>query len=203
LCVALVQSSGSPGKIQVEASSPGLVSSVVAIDAKPDAAEARPKVPIWERLVPEGPGVTGLWRPSAGVSGGGVEALQISGGGDMVFTLRQEGSTVNGTVEAAPSGFAGGSAGGAIEDGRIDGPNISFRAGTATYTGTASEDRIELRRNAPNPFGGGNRGARPAPPNSDARPAIGPLPDGSDPSLGGAGRPAQNSQPLVLRRAKR
>src|ERR1022692_4937456 len=68
-CMALVQSSKAAGKITVEATSAGLASSTMTIAAKP--VKLRPQVAGWEREVPSGSGVTGLWRPvlaSAGPS---------------------------------------------------------------------------------------------------------------------------------------
>ena len=62
----------------------------------------------------------------------------MGGGADSVFTLKQEGGKLTGTVEGAAGGFGGG--GGdqpvPIEDGKVDGNSVSFRAGTTTYTGT-------------------------------------------------------------------
>ena len=63
----------------------------------------------------------------------------------MIFTLRQDGNALTGSVESAGGGgFGGGGGGGVIEDGKIDGANISFRVGMTTYTGTTNGDRIEL-----------------------------------------------------------
>ena len=74
LCMALVQSAKTAGNITVEASSPGLTPASVSISAK--AVKLRPQVAVWEREVPAGTGVTGLWRPApapaaAGRGGGG------------------------------------------------------------------------------------------------------------------------------------
>ena len=119
--------------------------------------------------------------------------------GDMIFTLREEGSMIAGEVEAAGGGgFFGGPPGGVIEDGKIDGPNVSFRAGNTTYSGVVKGDVIELQRSTPPR----RRPGGPAP--SDANgphPAIGPPPDGTDPSFGAGGaRGGQPPAPLVLRR---
>ena len=73
----------------------------------------------------------------------------------MVFTLRQEGGMLTGSLETSTvAGFGGGSSGGPIEEGRIDGSGISFRVGTTTYTGSVQGDQIELRRSAPSGRGG-------------------------------------------------
>jgi beta-galactosidase len=205
LCMALVQSKKTAGNITVEASSPGLAPASVTISAK--AVKLRPQVAVWEREVPAGTGVTGLWRPApapaaAGRGGGGF------GGGSQVFTLRQNGGALTGSVEGAGGARGGGEAPVAIEDGKVDGSNISFRAGNVTYTGTVKADQIELQRTG----GPAGRGGRPAPAEpTGPRPAIGPPPDGSDPSSGsffsggrGGGRGGQQAPvALVLVRSKR
>ena len=64
-----------------------------------------------------------------------------------------------------------------IEGGKVDGKSVSFKIGNSNYSGTLNGDRIELERTTepamqmPHP-------AEPAGP----LPAIGPPPDGSDPS---------------------
>jgi beta-galactosidase len=195
LCMAIVQSGKTAGSIQVEATSPGLTGSTVTIASK--AVKLRPQVAVWEREVPTGTGITGLWRPAT-----------AQDNVDSVFTFRQNTNTLTGSVESSGGGGfgpgGGGATGGPIEDGKIDGSNISFRTGAVTYTGTINGERIELRRSAPS----GRGGRRGAPPAADTgpRPAIGPPPDGSDPSFGtggGGGRGGQAPATLVLRRAKR
>ena len=49
------------GKITVEATSPGLTPASVTITAK--GVTLRPQVALWNREVPAGSGITGLWRP--------------------------------------------------------------------------------------------------------------------------------------------
>jgi beta-galactosidase len=207
LCMALVQSAKAAGNITVEASSPGLTSASATISAK--AVKLRPQVAVWEREVPAGSGITGLWRPApvaaaAGRGGGGF------GGGSQVFTFHQNGGALTGSVEGGGGGRGGGGdTPVAIEEGKVDGANVSFRAGNVTYTGTVKADQIELQRTGAPGFGG--RGGRPAPAEpTGPRPAIGPPPDGSDPSSGsfinggrGGGRGAQTPAPLVIIRAKR
>jgi beta-galactosidase len=180
LCAAIVQSTKAAGEITVTATSPGLAAATVRVPTK--AVKLRPQVAAWEREVPAGEGVTGLWRPAAGPA--------------QVFTLRQTGSGLAGTVEG---GFGGG---GAIQDGKVEGTSISFRVGNASYTGTVRGDQIELQRT-----GGFGRPNRPMPA-AGAGPAIGPPPDGSDPSslafmgLGG-GRGPQGPAAVVLKRVTR
>jgi hypothetical protein len=116
-----------------------------------------------------------------------------------LYTLIQNGDSLTGKLEAPAAGFGpgGGASGGPIE-GSVDGKNISFRVGTTTYTGTLSGDQITLRKtSAPWPGPGSA-----SPIETGPRPAIGPLPDGSDPSLGGF--PGRGTQPpILLRRASR
>ena len=186
LCVSIVQSSKTAGSITVEAASPGLTGASATIASK--AVKLRPQVAAWERAVPEGTGITGLWRPAASDA-------------DMVFTLRQEGSSIKGEVEAASGGgFFGGPPGGVIEDGKIDGGNVSFRAGSTKYMGAVKGDVIELQRSTPPMRIPGMQAAS----GVGSRPAVGPPPDGTDPSFGaGFGGRGRAPAPLVLKRVKR
>jgi beta-galactosidase len=193
-CMALVQSAKTAGSITVEAASPGLTSASVTIAAKDVAL--RPQMGTWKREVPMGPGITGLWRPIAG--SGGATGLPASGNGTMLFTLRQDGNTLTGSMEGAGGGFFGGSdAGIPITDGKVDGRNVYFKAGNNTYSGTLEGDQIELQRTV----GTGltmPRAEEPAGP----RPAVGPPPDGSDPSRSPNAR-FPSSIPVVLHRVER
>ena len=185
LCMALVQSTKAAGSITVEASAPGLIPASVTISSR--AVKLRPQAAVWEREVPAGEGITGLWRPGGGAS--------------QVFAFRQNGSALTGTVEGGGGG--GGGTPMVIECGKVDGAGISFSAASVAYTGTLKGDAIELQRT-----GGaflGDRGGRGAPAEpAGSRPAVGPPPDGSDPSRGSAGgRGLQTPAPLVLHRAKR
>ena len=183
MAMAVVQATTEGGNITVEASSPGLTAATATIAAK--VVKLRPRVAVWNRAIPKGEGVTGLWRPA---SGAGPQ-------GNMIFSLVQEGGTLQGTVDN------GGDALIPIEEGKIDGANVSFRAGNVSYTGTIAGEQIELRR-------AGGLGMRPpgaAAAPEGPRPAIGPAPDGSDPSRGPmpAGARMQGPQPLTLRRVTR
>lgn len=199
LCMAIVQSTKSPGSIRVEATSPGLTTAAVRVATT--AVPLRPQIAVWERTVPTGPGITGLWKPApSAASPAGLEAL-FGGGGDMVFTFRQNGTAITGMVEAT-GGFFGSGGAGTIEDGRIDGTNISFRAGSTTYSGTVKGEQIELRRSAPR-FPGGLSAAPSASGGAGPRPAIGPPPEGTDPSFAGMERGRLAPPPLILRRATR
>jgi hypothetical protein len=136
--------------------------------------------------------------------------MALAGGEmDAVYTFRQNGSALTGLLETSGGGGfgpgGGAAAGGPIEDGKIDGSGISFRAGNTTYTGTISGEQIELRRTG-GPGRGGRGGVPPAA-ETGPRPAIGPPPAGTDPSFGagggGRGRGGQATAPVVLRRASR
>jgi beta-galactosidase len=201
-CMAIVQSKKDAGGITVEASSLGLTSAAVTITSR--AVPLRPQVAAWERTVPAGAGVTGLWRPAAAIASAAADNPMALAGGrvDMVFTFRQDGAALAGSLEAAGGGgFGGGGAtSGPIEDGKVDGTIISFRVGTATYAGAVKGEHIELQRSAPPRRGGGATPAAAA--GTASRPAGGPPLPGSDPSFG-AGRGAQPPAPLVLRRATR
>jgi beta-galactosidase len=174
------------------------------------AVKFRSQVAVWEREVPTGTGITGLWRPATSVAAARAgNPMALTGGElDAVYTFRQNGSTLTGSVEA-PGGSGGGPGGGVaaagtIEDGKIDGSGLSFRTGNTRYTGTIDRDQIELRRTG-GPGGRGGRGGAP-PAEAGPQPAIGPPPDGTDPSFGaggGRGRGGQAPAPVVLTRASR
>ena len=145
LAMAIVQSDKAAGNITVEASSPGLASASVTIAAK--AVKLRAQVAVWEREVPSGEGITGLWRPTTAAAS---PQAMFGGGGDSVFTLKQEGSRLTGVVEGAGGGRFGfgvsSDTPGAIEDGKVEGNSVSFRASNITYTGAIEGDQIKLER---------------------------------------------------------
>jgi beta-galactosidase len=188
LCVALVQSTKTGGSITVEATSPGLAPASVTIAAK--AVTLRPQAAVWEREVPVGSGITGLWRP---IPATGPEPAYLNG--TTVFSLRQDGKTLTGSVEGTGSGFFGGNDSPiTITEGKIDGDKLSFKAGNNTYSGTRKDEGIELQRAIEAP----RRPEEAAGP----RPLIGPPPDGSDPSRSPASRNPVNA-PLILHRVQR
>jgi len=207
--MAIVQSTKAAGNITVEATSPGLTPSSASIATR--AAALRPQVAVWQREVPAGEGITGLWRPAPVVANAGRGGF--GGGADSVFTLHQNGAVLTGSVEGAGGGRGGGGGGDTptpIDDGKVDGANVSFRVGNVTYTGSVQGGQIELQRTGAALGGRGGRGAQAA--DQTPRPAIGPPPDGSDPSNGatiaaltgtaaarGGGQP-QTPAPLVLHR---
>jgi beta-galactosidase len=194
-CMAIAQASKTAGDITVEATSPGLASASVTLPAKSVALRAQ--VPVWEREVPKGSGITGLWRPVPGGETTGLMSFLV-GNGVTVFTLRQDGSTLSGSVEGSGGGFFGGSdAPIPITEGKVNGDDISFKSGNSTYTGKINGDRLELERKIQIPF----RMTPPAEP-SGPRPAIGPPPDGSDPSFN-MPRHIPQGISVVLRRVER
>ncbi|HUP02982.1 MAG TPA: beta-galactosidase GalA [Bryobacteraceae bacterium] len=206
-CMAVVQSTKAAGRITVEAASPGLTPARVTIAST--AVTLRPQAAVWQREVPAGEGITGLWRPEPVAAAAGR-----GGNGGAVYTFRQNGAALTGSVEGAGGRGGAGEAPVAIENGRVDGGAISFTAGGVSYTGAIRGEGIEIQRAA-----AGGRGGPPAQQQAPAgpRPAIGPPPDGSDPSnfatvaaitgrpagRGGGGRGAFTAQPVVLRRALR
>jgi beta-galactosidase len=193
-CMAIVQSTKTAGNITVEATSPGLAPATVTIAV--EGATLRPQVAVWKRDVPTGAGVTGLWRPVPAAESNPMAAM-LGGGGNMVFTLRQEGNNLAGTVEGGNGGFFGGDdVPVQVTDGKVDGNTISFKAGRSTYSGSLKGDQIELQPKTNFGFPIPKISESPGP-----RPAIGPPPDGSDPSINfaGFGRPGAS---IVLRRVQ-
>ncbi len=191
-CMALVQSAKTAGSITVEAESPGLTAASVTIAAK--EVTLRPQIGPWKREVPVGPGITGLWRPITGSSGATGQLAFFAGEGTTVFTLRQDGSTLTGSVEGAGGGS---NAGIPITDGKVEGSNVYFKAGNNTYSGTLEGDQIKLQRTVDPGF------SLPQPEEpAEPRPAVGPPPDGSDPSRSPNIR-FPTSIPVVLHRVER
>jgi beta-galactosidase len=194
-CMALVQASKNAGSITVEATSPGLAPARETIAAK--AITLRPQVPVWEREVPSGSGITGLWRPvPQNKDASGFAALLASS--NSVYSLRQDGATLTGTVEGTGVSFFGGSdMPTPITDGKVTGDHVEFKAGNSTYSGAMKGDQIELDRKIERLFRMPH-----VEETTGSRPAIGPPPDGSDPSF----NPSRRGSPIVnvvLRRVQR
>ncbi len=195
-CMAVVQSTKTAGKITVEVTSPGLTPASATIAA--NSVTLRPQVAVWEREVPTGPGVTGLWRPVPGAGHNPLGAF-LGLGGNMIFTLQQDGNNLTGSVEGGNGGFFGGSdVPIAITEGKAEGDRVSFKAGTTTYSGTLKGDQIDLQRSVSLGFDF----PKPAAESAGPRPAIGPPPDGSDPSINSSWRLLSNI-PVVLHRVQR
>ncbi len=190
LCMAIVQATKESGEITVEVTSPGLTSAKATIRAH--ETTLRPQVAVWNPKAPVGPGVTGLWRPMPDVNGPN-ESMSL------LITLRQEGNKLAGTAEGLGRNWAGGSdLPSPIADGEVDGETLRFKVGNTQYTGHLMVDVIELR---PEGFAGQRPERKQAKP-SEARPAIGPAPDGSDPSRSPF-RGSGASGPIYLHRVER
>jgi beta-galactosidase len=117
-------------------------------------------------------------------------------GGPQIFTLTQDGGKLTGTVEG-PGGFFGGDGSpDPITDGTVNGDHVAFKYGINVFDGKINGDRIELQRSINLPF------PMPSKKEEANRPAIGPAPDGSDPSFDFSGD-FPSSLPVVLRRAER
>ena len=184
------------GSITVEAESAGLTSASVTIAAK--QVVLRPQVATWEREVPKGSGITGLWRPIAGSGGATGSPASSVGNGTMLFTLRQDGNKLTGSVEGTGGGFFGGSdADLPITEGKVDGKDVYFKAGNNTYSGTLEGDQIELQRTVE-----AGLAAPRAEELTGPRLAVGPPPNGSDPSRSPNMR-FPSSIPVVLHRVER
>jgi beta-galactosidase len=178
----------------VEATSKGLAPATVTIAAK--AVTLRPQVSVWEREVPAGSGVTGLWRPMPYEGSDSALKALFARMGPVVFTLRQEGDDLKGNVEGASRSFSGGADVPApITEGKVSGDRISFKAANGSFSGTVKGDRIELERTVE---------MRPS--NTSNEPkgglAVGPPSDGTDPSRDPSFH-APSSIPVVLHRVQR
>jgi beta-galactosidase len=197
LCMAIAQSTKTAGKITVEAASPGLAPASVTLAS--NAVTLRPQVAVWERQAPVGAGITGLWRPAPGAPGATGLMAFLVGDGTTIFSLRQDGSTLTGSVEGVAGGFFGGSdAAIPIAEGKVDGQSVSFKVGNSTFSGTLKGDQLELLRTIDFSRWLSRLPKEPSGP----RPVIGPPPDGSDPSFNMPSR-IPPGIPVVLRRVQR
>ena len=192
LCMGILQTTKQAGAITVGIQSPGLAPASATLSSR--AGMVQPQAAVWRRQLPVGDGVTGLWRPVVQEGPSGPDPLQLAVSGDTLYTLLQNGTTLTGTLDGPPANF-GPAVTGSLQ-GTVQGGRVSFTVGTTLYEGSLRADRMELRRSAP-----ARPGAAASAATAGARPAIGPPPDGVDPSLGG-GR--GGGQPLlVLRRSQR
>ena len=194
-CMAIVQSTQAKGSITVHAASAGLAAASVTIEAR--EVTLRPHVEAWVREVPVGSGITGLWRPTMPEKAAPGIAGFLVGNGAMVFTLHQDGSRLTGTVEGGGGFFSGGETPATIEDGKVEGKDVSFKAGNSSYSGTIAGGRLELQRKIELPFHAPVVETPVGP-----QPAIGPPPNGSDPSIGSSFHMAAGI-PVSLHRVER
>ena len=88
-----------------------------------------------------------------------------------------------------------------ITEGIADGDKVSFKAANSSYTGTIKGDHLDLTRTIDLSFLG-DMMPRPAVPSGE-KPAIGPPPDGTDPSFDMPDISGPPRIPLVLQKAKR
>jgi beta-galactosidase len=192
-CMALVQTEKTPGAITVEVTSRGLTAASASVSSK--SIELRPHVGIWERPIPKGAGVTGLWV-AASAPGTGLAASAL--GSPRIFTLTQEGGKLTGTVEGPGGWFGGDDAPSPIRDGVVEGDHIAFKSGINVFEGKIKGAELELQRTVNIPF------SLPTPKKQDPNgPVIGPAPDGSDPSIDFADFSGAGNMSVVLRRSER
>ena len=189
-CMALVQSAKHAGSITVEATSPGLEPASATISCK--QVELRPQISVWERSIPKGSGITGLWRPIP------EPGSELSGflGSLHVFTFAQDDGTLTGSVEGTGGFFGGDDLPVPISDGSVQGDRVTFKSGINSFEGKINGDQIELQRTLELPW------HRPKPREQSNPPAIGPAPDESDPSIGSWGGFGSGLR-LVLKRTER
>ena len=122
----------------MEATSPGIAPATVTIAAK--AATLRPQVAVWEREVPTGSGVTGLWRPLPYEGTDPTLKTLLTRVGPVVFTLRQEGASLTGSAEGGNVGFSGGSdVPTPIAEGKVDAASVADRI----YAGACDKKAID------------------------------------------------------------
>lgn len=197
-CMGLVQTEKKAGRITVEVSSPGLASTKVTVEAA--AVELRPQVPVWERKIPQGQGITGLWRPLLGPPLPGFMGF-LAGSAALVFTLVQKGNMLTGQMEGDPGGFVGGAGDGPVTEGKVDGNHVFFKAGNGAYIGLIKGDRMELQKTIDLGWLGEMLVQKAEP--GGERPAIGPAPNGSDPSFDVPPMSGPPVVPVVLQRSQR
>jgi len=194
-CMALVQSSNHTGNITVQATSPGLSPSTVTVAAK--SVKLRPQVEVWERDIPKGSGVTGLWRPVLPSGAPSDDFISQIVGTNALFVLKQDGNKLSGSAEGIAGFFGGDDVPSPIVDGTVNGDHVAFKSLNSSFSGSIKGDQIELKRTVNLPW------ETPTPPKEEpGRPAIGPAPDGSDPSIDTTwGLPS--AIPVTLRRVQR
>jgi beta-galactosidase len=194
-CMALIQSSKEAGDITVEATSRGLASATVTIAAK--GVKLRPQVAVWERDLPKGSGVSGLWRPAMPSGVPSDDFISMMVGTNVLFVLKQDGDKLTGTAEGIAGFFGGDDVPSPIVDGTVKGDQVAFKSLNSSFAGKIKGDQLELHRTINLPW------ETPTPPKEEpGRPAIGPAPDGSDPSIDTAWE-VPSAIPVVLRRVQR
>jgi len=192
-CMALVQTEKTPGTITVEATCAGLSGAQATVSSK--QVELRPHVSIWQRPIPKGAGITGLWTAVSDSATGFVASVL---GTPRIFTLTEEGGKLTGTVEGPGGWFGGEDAPATIRDGVVDGDHVSFKSGINVFDGKIKGADLELERTVHIPF------SMPTPPKKDPNaPVIGPAPDGTDPSFDMSDFSGAGKMTVTLRRSER
>jgi hypothetical protein len=110
----------------------------------------------------------------------------------------------NGQIASSPNdarciaGFFGGDdVPSPIVDGTVKGDHVAFKSLNSSFAGKIKGDQLELRRTVNLPW------ETPTPSKEEpGRPAIGPAPDGADPSIDTAWE-VPSAIPVVLRRVQR
>jgi beta-galactosidase len=95
----------------------------------------------------------------------------------------------------------GGSSGGPVTEGKVDGDRVSFKSGNGTYVGTIKGDRMELQKTIDLGWLGALLANKTQA--GSERPAIGPAPDESDPSIDVPPMTGPPVVPVVLLRSRR
>lgn len=192
-CMALVQAEKTSGTITVEATSPGIASAIATVSCK--QIELRPQVAVWQRPIPKGEGITGLWVATSDAGSGPAASFL---GFPRIFTLTQQGGKLTGTVEGPGGWFGGDDAPALIRDGVVEGDHVSFKSGINVFDGKIKGGEMEIQRTVNIPF------SMPTPKKPDPNgPVIGPAPDGSDPSIDFSDFSGASSMSVVLRRSER
>ncbi len=192
-CMALVQTSKTAGTITLEATSAGLTSARAIASSK--QVELRPQVSVWQRPIPKGAGITGLWV-AVSEPGNGMAASVL--GSPRIFTIIQQGETLSGTVEGPGGWFGGDDAPAPIHDGVAHGDHVAFKSRINVFEGELKGEELQLQRTVNLPW------SLPTPKKQDPNaPAIGPAPDGSDPSFDMSDITAGGKMTIVLKRSER
>ena len=181
LCMALVQSTKTAGNITVEASSPGLTPG-----QRHDLLKGREAAPAGGGLGARGPGGRGHHRPvetRAGAADAGAAAAVSAAAPARSSPSGRTANALTGTVEGAAAAAAAAGRHARRHRRRQGGWRQHLLPRRQRYLHrNVKGDQIELQRTGAALGGRGGRGAPAA--DQTPRPAIGPPPDGSDPSNG-------------------
>ena len=121
---------------------PGLTGRIATVSSK--QIELRPQVGIWQRPIPKGAGITGLWIATSDPATGLRPRFL---GSPRIFTLTQEGGKLTGTVEGPGGWFGGDDAPAAIVTASFRA--IMCRSNPASMSSTAKSREGSLSSSAP------------------------------------------------------